>query len=890
MTEAPRRTPGRRVVHLIPHTHWDREWYLPLGAFRARLVEAIDGLIALLDRDPRVVSFLLDGQTVLLEDYLAVRPERRADLVRLVESGRLQVGPWYVLADPQIPAGESLLRNLSLGREDALALGGRWPVLYSPDGFGHPQAWPALGAEFGLLAGAVWRGVDPAALAGRDLARWAAPDGRRLLCYLFPADGYEIGSSLLVPPSALPAAWARVRSTLLPRSATTHVALPVGADHHAADPDLGGLADRLQAVEPDVEFRFSSLDRFLETAVGAELPVIGGEQRWSAGHAWTLQGVHGTRAPLKRRNSAAELLLTRLVEPLLSYAGSASTRAILRRAWRELVQCHFHDTLCGCCSDPVARAMAARLVEVESASRELLRGVVHRLAGHDPEATTPQASGSRLVVWNPAVRARGGVVIAELSFFRRDVLVGPPGNRVPGRGKGMLPFLLRASDAPGLLIAPQILEVTRGLERRDGARHYPDQDIVDRVRCAVPLTGLLDGHQVRQFEVVAGRGQAAESFAGAEGQLLWNGRVALAVEGDGTAVLRAPGVERPFVGLLGIESEPDRGDSYSFAPGAREQVIRARRAGRIGVLASGPLVAGLGWSVRLRAAAAAGRGGVVTARFRAVAVGDSRALRIRVALENQGCDHRLRLCLPTGLAGEPAVAGTQFGVVHRAAGSRVRAPNETREATAPAHRYVAIARGNRGLALLLPGFFEYEWTRRGDLLLTLLRAIGELSRDDLPTRRGHAGWPTSIPEAQCQGAETIEFGLAPIEAADWEHPERLEELWEDVFLPPLTTHIRGFVGSSEPPVAAGLTLEGEGLVLSAMKPADDGCGSVMRCVNLRQVEVEGRLTVARPLGSVTLVGGDELPRPGRIERPDSSTAVFRVAAGSMCSLRLEYLD
>ncbi len=126
--------PGR-VFHLIPHTHWDREWYLTRAAFVARLVPMVDDLIARLEADPAFTSFLLDGQTIHLADYLRVRPERAEAVRALVRSGRLQTGPWYVLADELIPSGESLIRNLLIGSAEAAALGGRSEALYSPDAF-----------------------------------------------------------------------------------------------------------------------------------------------------------------------------------------------------------------------------------------------------------------------------------------------------------------------------------------------------------------------------------------------------------------------------------------------------------------------------------------------------------------------------------------------------------------------------------------------------------------------------------------------------------------------------------------------------------------------------------------------------------------------------------
>ena len=211
------------IFHLIPHTHWDREWYLPRAAFQARLIPALDDLIERLQADAGYRSFLLDGQTVLLADYLRARPEREGDVKALVKTGRLQVGPWYVLADELIPSGESLVRNLLLGAADAERLGGRLDVLYSPDAFGHPAVWPALAREFGIRYGVLWRGLGGEPGQERDLYLWRAPDGRDVLLWHLPPAGYEIGAALPAEEDRLFAAWAPVRRALLDRAAGKHV-------------------------------------------------------------------------------------------------------------------------------------------------------------------------------------------------------------------------------------------------------------------------------------------------------------------------------------------------------------------------------------------------------------------------------------------------------------------------------------------------------------------------------------------------------------------------------------------------------------------------------------------------------------------------------------------
>ncbi len=186
-------------------------------------------------------------------------PSGASAIQRLVREGRLQVGPWYVLADELIPSGESLVRNLLVGRADALRLGGRSEALYSPDAFGHPAVWPTLAAQFGLPFGALWRGVGGEPGQDGDLYRWRGPDGSEVLLYHLPPAGYEIGASL-------PSDWEQVRQVLTRRAATPHIAVLVGADHHAVHPDLGGLRESLAALEPDAEVRVSRLDEFLAEA------------------------------------------------------------------------------------------------------------------------------------------------------------------------------------------------------------------------------------------------------------------------------------------------------------------------------------------------------------------------------------------------------------------------------------------------------------------------------------------------------------------------------------------------------------------------------------------------------------------------------------------------
>ncbi len=845
------------VFHLIAHTHWDREWYLPRAALHARLVPVLDDLVARLTADPAYRTFLLDGQTILLEDYVRSRPDREADVKALVKTNRLQVGPWYVQADEQMPSGESLVRNLLYGAADAEHWGGRCEALYSPDAFGHPAVWPTLAREFGLRTGVLWRGLGGEPGQERDLYRWRGRDGQEVVVWHLPPAGYEIGAALPADAARLAAAWPPVRDTLVARAASKHVPVFVGADHHAAHPDLPRLRELLAALEPDYAVRISRLDEFLSLAAAdaAKAMPLAGELRWSYRYTWTLQGVHGTRTPQKRRHARAELYLERHAEPLAALArrrGGVDRRPLLETAWRTLLACQLHDPMGGCVADAVATEVDVRLAAVESTAQEIACAALDDLAGHDPDAVRErtEAADPALVLWNPAARSRGGVVIADATFFRRDVLVGPPGGRRPRAGPGARAFALAGLD--GSPVPVQVLDRRQTLERRDALRHYPDQDEVDAVRVAFrapPVPGLGCAALTMVGPM---RGSEAEGVE-VRGRTLSNRSVEVTLEATGALALHDRGSGERYFDLLHLEDSGDAGDTYSYCPPAQDRI--RRNTGPIAVrrLAAGPLVAAL----EARWSQGGGAGRLYGARLVVVLQADSPIVRCILDLDNGAGDHRLRARVPTALTGGAAVAGAAFGVEARPPVTADPAdfPMETPVRTAPANRFVAAAEGKRGLAILAPGFFEYEWTPGGDLLVTLLRAVGQLSRGDLPTRPGHAGWPTPTPGAQCLGPDRIELALVPVTAEEVERGDRLPELWEDAFLP-----VRGrWLRDAGPLATLGgeIVLEGTGLVLSAVKPAQNGSGVVLRCYNATGREAPGAWRFTEGVKSAHRVRADE---------------------------------
>lgn len=881
-------TTPRRTFHLIPHTHWDREWYLSRAAFQARLAFAGADLVALLASD-RQSRFVLDGQTILVEDLLATRPDLSDAITDAVCDGRLDVGPWYVLADEQIPTGESLVRNLIEGARDSTHLGRRMDVCYSPDAFGHPAALPMIAAGFGLRDAVVWRGLAPPADGDRDLRCWRGADGSELLVYHLPAAGYEIGIDLVEQGADVVERWLTIRRMLINRSVSNEIAVFIGADHHAAPRELTSVRDRIAVAEPDHHVRVSTLGEYFAAVrlTRPQVPVVSGELRSSYGYTWTLQGVHATRARMKRHHGAAELTLWRGAEPLAALAmlagspNATTLRALLRWAWRDLIASQFHDTIGGCCSDDVAREQEVRLLGVVAVAREIALSALHCIIGHDPDLarTAGAAPTPMLMLWNPVPRARRGITIAELTFFRRDVLVGPPSGRVPRTGSGFVPCaLLGPSGEP---VAIQVLSRTADMERIDASGHYPDQDDVERVTVAIdcaPIPGFGFAVAAPLPSRVVPSDHGMEVSAGR----LANRFVVVTVSETGSITIDDRRTGERYANLFRLEDQCDSGDTYTpyirpdVAPVVRERALSQA------VVSSGPLVGSVEVGCEMRSAGA----GDLISHLNVVLHADSPLVRVRFEIDNCATNHRLRAHCPVG-AGDGVVAGEAFGVARRdhrhvAPGT---SPTEIPIPTAPAHRFVAAGAGTRGLAILAPAFFEYEWTESGELVVTLIRAVGELSRGDLPPRPGHAAWPMTTPGAQEQGQHVIEFALAPILASELDEPHALEQMWEDVFLPIRGTFLRDYVGRAVVPSGCGVALEGQGLVFSTLKPSESTAGVVLRCYNVRGERASGAWRLAVPVLRAWAVRLDETVLDELVVI-DGTTIPFTIAPHAILSVLL----
>ncbi|MFA5066095.1 MAG: glycoside hydrolase family 38 C-terminal domain-containing protein [Dehalococcoidia bacterium] len=438
------------TVHLISHTHWDREWYRTFQQFRFNLVSMVDKLLHILRSDKNYKFFMLDGQTILLQDYLSVRPERESELREHIESGRILVGPWYCMPDEFLVSPEALIRNLLLGNKTAARFGRCMDVGYLPDSFGHIGQMPQLLAGFGLHSAVVWRGIgdQPCHL------RWQGPDGTQvILAHL--RESYS--NAVKIPSFNDEATLAEAKTALdklAPHTQGGPILLMQGTDHIEPRPEITSALDFLNQALPEYRFVHSTLPLYLAdlqqwlAASNTAIPTITGELR-DCRRQPVLPGTLSSRIWIKQSNNRCQVLLEKWAEPYSALslllaskppdpplASPERPHGFISLAWRMLLENHAHDSICGCSIDQVHQEMRARFDQVGQLAEAVAgRSLSDIAASLDTNCACPEKTAIfSVTVFNPLSAVNSGAVTIPLiqSHSSHDIeIIDRRGESIP---------------------------------------------------------------------------------------------------------------------------------------------------------------------------------------------------------------------------------------------------------------------------------------------------------------------------------------------------------------------------------------------------------------------------------------------------------------------------
>ena len=449
------------TMHLIINTHWDREYRWSFPETQLRLVEALDILIDTMEKDPRFYSFHTDSQASMIDDYLALRPEKRGTVEKLIHEGRLQVGPWYTLPAEFLVSGEALTRNLLLGHRIARELGGVMKVGYNIFSWGQVSQLPQLYSQFGIDTILFYRGIDQSSLKSLEFW-WDAPNGTRTLGITFGAfhrlnfwvyvykpyifgikpgtnpegfkrtgkdgvmtnlcDTYsdDINHHILNQPnhadeeSALKG-MENLMNTLTDKSSTSHLLFLQGFDQECPDPVVPDLVELINKKIDYGKIVISTLPEYIksvkqeleEKKITEKLPVLAQEmlsvEKQGDPFGPLYPGVFSARMPIKLRNHDCEVRLEKWAEPASVWAlmfGSSYPQTPLQAAWKELLQNQQHDGIGGCHVDRVTTAMFERYANVRDVAETITRNALHSIVSKI-DFSDLKESDIGIVVFNP---------------------------------------------------------------------------------------------------------------------------------------------------------------------------------------------------------------------------------------------------------------------------------------------------------------------------------------------------------------------------------------------------------------------------------------------------------------------------------------------------------
>jgi len=890
----------QRRAHYVLSTHWDREWYQSFQDFRYRLVQLLDRVLDGLAEGRLGGPFQTDGQAIVLEDYLEVRPERHAQVEALARQGKLAIGPWYVLPDEFLVSGESLVRNLRLGRRVARSFGGKPSEAgFVCDIFGHNSQLPQILAGFGIQGGFVWRGLNT---VHTRHVRWRGADGTELPCYRFGKVGY-CSYAVQVRHANDPTqrfdaeqAAADLDAYLQAEAACTEVdplLLFDGGDHMEWDQQVYAvLAGRINQADGPFQVVHTDLDGYLAEMLpqaGRITTLVEGELREpglypaEVDQQWLIPGVLSSRVVLKQANAACQTLLCQWAEPfaVLAHAalGCEYPQGFLDVAWRWLLQNHAHDSICGCSIDAVHEDMKYRFSQSRQVAERLTVEATRKLAA-SVEGDLAEDE-LRVVVFNPSPRRLSRT--AELTLH--TPADWPTFNEFFGFE---VKPAFRIYDAAGQEVPYQRLgqAMNRAQFRLFEAKFpqgYKAHDVQVSLPLDLPALGYttltvrpgLAGQPTRHPELpnlVTGERSMA------------NERLAVTIEANGTLTIYDRQTGQAYCGLLTFEDCADVGDGWYHGLAANDQVLTSTGCrADVALVHQGPMLATFRVRVPMRVPAEFQFGHMVRSEQFVDVVMDSLVslrpgadyVEVETTVHNTAGDHRLRVLFPSGARdARTCLADSPFDVVERPI--PLRADNhlyrEWEVETRPQQTWTAVCDGQRGLAVISSGLMESAVRDLPErpIALTLLRA----------TRR--TVFTDGEPDGQLLGTLNFRYWIAPL--AGQVDRARLCELGQQLAAGLRDVQLRGQDVALHrsptplPPVAGLLRLEGPAVLTSLCQVEG---GMEVRLFNPHAETVDVTLYLAERLGAACA--------PGHVQRVDLESGPLEAAQpleGGACRLSL----
>lgn len=857
----------KTTVHIISHSHWDREWYQSFESHRMKLIELVDNILDKAENDPEFGGFFLDGQVIAIDDYLEIRPEKRAQVEKCIREGKVQTGPWYILQDEFLTSGEACVRNLQVGMQEAEQYGAVGNVGYFPDAFGNAGQMPQVLKQAGMDAVVFGRGVKPIGpnneVTGGQYEStysemmWASPDGTKLPGILF-ANWYNNGVEIPVDEAEAKVYWDKKLADARKFAATHQLLMMNGCDHQPLQKNITEAIRMARKLYPDVEFIHSDFKKYVEAMekeISENFSTVKGElTSQETDGRWTLANTASSWIELKQDNRAGETALERKAEPAAAMAdvmGKAYPEDQMIYSWKKLMQNHPHDSICGCSVDEVNEEMKTRFAKSRQVADAIYDESVEYLMNKVNTAALP-GDGEKIpfVVWNTSGETKSQVVEKELHLFRDYNLFVWDGYEAAEKVE--LPAMV-LRDADGNVVPAKIADagVAFGYDLPDDRfrQPYMAKKVLVTFEAEVPALGyrtyyLETAEQAQDVDVVS-----------ADENVLENDAVKVVVNADGSYNLLDKKTGRMYENLGFYEDTGDMGNEYIYIQDSGKQVVSTKgMKAEISCVEKNAFRTVVEICHKMMVPSGMGEGLLrqremcidpytrVANRSSELVEMDvktvltleksAKGLRVATTICNQAKDHRVRVILPTGLDTSMHMADSAFEVVRRN-----NRHNDTWTNPCGCERqqcFVAMEDAKGGLLVANRGLYEYEILEdQGNAVaVTLLRCVAEM---------GDWGYfPT--PKAQQIGTFCLEFEVVPFVAGETGDAFREGYAFQEDLTVEQAGLERAFLrkpGQVKPELVEGelplemsfLAFEGDGIHMTAFKKGQKKDDLFVRFVN-----------------------------------------------------------
>ena len=764
----------KRKVHVVPHSHWDREWYFTTSRSKVYLMKDLKDVLDTLESNPDFKYFMVDAQGSLLDDYIKWMPQDKDRITKLVKEKKLVIGPWYTQTDQLVISGESIVRNMYYGMKRCETFGGYMNVGYVPDSFGQSGNMPQIYKEFGIDDTLFWRGVSDDMVNHTDY-NWRGDDGSVVFTTQIPF-GYYIGGNIPEDPKQSEEFWQKeCFEKAGGRSATKHIYFPNGFDQAPIRTNLPEIIKERNEKDPENEYVISCIEDYIKDvkSENPELEEVSGELV-IAKHMRIHKSIFSSRSDLKVMNTQIQNYVTNVMEPLLTLSynlGNDYPHEAVGEIWKLLFENAAHDSIGSCISDTAnedvyvrykqARDIAVNLVELHSR-------LIATSVKNDAEMT--------FTLINTLPQKRNDTVVVKTYIPGGNfAILDEKGNKVDYtviESRDLTDYVLsqtiKLDPSRKFYVPSKVLEATIAIKTSD-----------------VPAFGYV------QYTLDT-KGNSAKNLE--KKNTLENEFYAINVEEDGSLTItdKENNVTYKNQGVL-VENGDD-GDSFNYSPPRKDLEVFSNKS-ECSVEVSGSdiydqavikfnMVVPKDLEERAEGKVSVNLPITMTVALRK----DSKVIDFNVHVDNKGLSHRLCVLFDSQIVSSFNYADEQFGSIKRPNYYEkemklymASAENKTEKKAGvqelanwandqstwqeppisiePTQSYASLTDGKQGIAVIPQGVREYEVLDDHMIRLTLFRTYGFMGKENLIYRPGRASGERIIETPAAQLLKEMDFAF-----------------------------------------------------------------------------------------------------------------------------------